>query len=188
MIYIILFYEFFKIGLFAVGGGLATLPFLQDLSNVHPDWYTIEELMNMVAVSESTPGPLGVNMATYVGFTVAGIPGGIISTLGLVAPSVIIIIIIALIFNKFKDSPVVSKIFNGIRPASIGLIAAAGFLLMKEALFNISAFKESRVILDLFNFKSIIFAIIIYIALVKFNKHPIFYIAAAAAVGNIVKF
>ena len=188
MIYLTLFYEFFKIGLFAVGGGLATLPFLQDLSTIHPDWFSISQLMDMVAVSESTPGPLGINMSTYVGFTTAGIPGGIVATLGLVTPSIIVIIIIASIFNKFKDSPVVDKIFYGIRPASIGLIAAAGFLLMKEALLNISSFKESGAFPDLFNIKSIIFAVIIYIALVKFNKHPIFYIAAAAVVGIIVKF
>lgn len=188
MIYLTLFYEFFKIGLFAVGGGLATLPFLQDLSSAHPDWFTISQLMDMVAVSESTPGPLGVNMATYVGFTTAGISGGICATLGLVAPSIIIIIIIAAIFNKFKDSPVVEKIFHGIRPASVGLIAAAGFLLIKEALLDINAFKNSKAIIDLFDIKAIIFAVIIYAALVKFKKHPIIYIAAAAVVGIIVKF
>lgn len=188
MIYLTLFFEFFKIGLFAVGGGLATLPFLQNLSYQHPDWFSISELMNMVAVSESTPGPMGVNMSTYVGFKTAGVLGGICSTLGLVTPSVIIIITIAYFFNKFKNSPVVEKVFYGIRPASIGLIAAAGFLVMKEALIDITAFNESGNIIDLFKIKSIIFAVILYLAFVKFKKHPVIYIAAAAVVGIILKF
>lgn len=188
MIYIILIYEFFKIGLFAIGGGLATLPFLQKLSYKYPDWYSIHDLMDMVAISESTPGPMGVNMSTYAGFSAGGILGGICSTLGLIAPSIIIIIIVASIFNKFKNSPVVDKVFSGIRPASMGLIAAAGFLVMKEALFDISAFQNSGIFMDLFKLKSIIFGIILYIAFVKFNKHPIFYIFAAAVVGIIVKF
>ena len=188
MIYLTLIYEFFKVGLFAIGRGLATLPFLQNLSYKHPEWFSIQDLMNMVAVSESTPGPMGVNMATYVGFKTAGVPGGICATLGLVAPSIIIIIIVALIFNKFKNSPTVEKVFSGIRPASMGLIAAAGFLVMKEALLNITAYESSHVITDLFKFKSILFAIVLYLAFVKFNKHPIFYIAIAAVVGIIFKF
>lgn len=188
MIYLILVFEFFKIGLFAIGGGLATLPFLQNLSYNHPEWFTIHELMDMVAISESTPGPMGVNMSTYVGFKTAGIFGGICSTLGLIIPSVIIIVIIASIFQKFKNSPVIEKIFYGIRPASIGLIAAAGFLVMKEALFNVPQFIESGIFLDLFKWKSILFAAVLYFAFVKFNKHPIFYIAAAAVAGIIIKF
>lgn len=188
MIYLLLIYEFFKVGLFAIGGGLATLPFLQNLSYKYPQWYSIHDLMDMVAVSESTPGPMGVNMATYVGYTTGGILGSICSTLGLITPSVIIIIIVALIFNKFKNSAVVDKVFSGIRPASMGLIASAGFLVMKEALFNVEAFKSTGVFTDLFKFKSIIFGILLYIAFVKFNKHPIFYIAIAAVAGIIIKF
>lgn len=188
MIYITLIYEFFKVGLFAIGGGLATLPFLQKLSYKYPDWYSIHDLMDMVAISESTPGPMGVNMSTYAGFSTAGILGGICSTLGLILPSIIIIIIVASIFNKFKNSPIVDKVFSGIRPASMGLIAAAGFLVMKEALLNIPLFQQSGAIMDLFKLKSILFAVILYIALVKLNKHPIFYIAIAAVAGIIFKF
>ena len=93
MIYLLLFWEFFKTGLFAVGGGLATLPFLTQMSVSHPDWFTTQMLADMIAVSESTPGPIGVNMATYVGYTVAGIPGAIVATCSLVLPSLIIITI-----------------------------------------------------------------------------------------------
>ena len=94
---LLLFYEFFKTGLFAVGGGLATLPFLYDMAARHPEWFTVSQLADMLAVSESTPGPLGVNMATYVGFTVAGIPGAVIATIGEVTPSIIVISILSLI-------------------------------------------------------------------------------------------
>lgn len=188
MIYLRLIYEFFKIGLFAVGGGLATLPFLHQLSEKYPEWFSIGQLMDMVAVSESTPGPMGVNMSTYVGFTTGGVFGGICSTLGLIIPSIIIIIIVASIFEKFKNSKTVEKLFYGIRPASMGLIAAAGFLVIKEALLNIPLFTQSGNITDLFRLKSILFAIILYAAFVKFNKHPIFYIAAAALAGIIIRF
>lgn len=188
MIYVTLIYEFFKIGLFAVGGGLATLPFLQNLSQKYPQWYSMEDLMNMVAISESTPGPMGVNMSTYVGFHTGGVLGCICSTLGLVTPSIIVIIIVASVFVKFKNSPIVEKIFYGIRPASMGLIAAAGFLVIKEALLNIPLFVSSHNIADLFRLKSIVFCVILYIAFVKFNKHPIFYIAVAALAGIIFKF
>ena len=92
---LLLFYEFFKTGLFAVGGGLATLPFLYDIAARHPEWFTVSQLADMLAVSESTPGPLGVNMATYVGYLTAGIPGAGAATMGLVAPSVIVILIVA---------------------------------------------------------------------------------------------
>ena len=125
MIYIQLFYEFFKTGLFAIGGGLATLPFLYNLSD-KTGWFTHTDLTNMIAVSESTPGPLGVNTATYVGFTVGGLPGAIVATLGLVAPSIIVILIIASFLKAFRDSRIVDSAFYGLRPASTGLIAAAG--------------------------------------------------------------
>lgn len=185
--FILLFFEFFKIGLFAIGGGLATLPFLYNLCNIHPDWLTKSSLLDMVAISESTPGALGVNMATYVGYTIEQVSGAIISTLGLVTPSIIVIVIIAGFLNKFKDSPTVEKVFYGVRPASIGLVMAAGFLVIKEALLNMSALNNFD-IMGLFKFKSIIFAIILYIGLVKFKLHPIWYIFIAAIVGNIIVF
>ena len=93
MLYLRLFWEFFKTGLFAVGGGMATLPFLYSMSDA-TGWFTHAQLADMIAVSESTPGPIGVNMATYVGFSTAGVPGAVVATLGLITPSVIIILII----------------------------------------------------------------------------------------------
>ena len=126
-----LFYEFFKTGLFAVGGGLATLPFLYDLSD-RSGWFTYQDLSNLIAVSESTPGPIGVNAATYVGFLTAGPFGALIATLGLITPSVLIILLISQILERFRKNPLVEKLFYGLRPASTGLIAAAGLLVLSS--------------------------------------------------------
>ncbi|MCR5527365.1 MAG: chromate transporter [Lachnospiraceae bacterium] len=179
-----LFAEFFKTGLFAVGGGLATLPFLYELSAV-TGWFSTSDIANMIAVSESTPGPMGVNMATYVGFSSLGVVGGVIATLGLVAPSVIIIVIVAGFMKKFKDSELVGKIFYGLRPASTALIAAAGLGVAKISFLRIEVFEKSRNIADLFNLPMIVLAVIIFVALKKFKLHPIIYIFAAAVAGVV---
>ena len=124
MIYLRLFYEFFKVGLFSVGGGLATIPFLTDLGQ-RTGWFTSGQLADMIAISESTPGPLGVNMSTYVGFNTGGFLGGVVSTLGLVAPSILVILLIARILKQFRQSRVVGTIFYGLRTASVALITVA---------------------------------------------------------------
>ena len=111
MLYLRLFYEFFKTGLFAVGGGMATLPFLYDMAD-STGWFTHGQLADMVAVSESTPGPIGVNMATYVGFTAGGIPGAVIATIGEVTPSIIVILIVAAMLTKFRNSKYVENAFS----------------------------------------------------------------------------
>lgn len=134
MKYLQVFYEFFKIGLFAVGGGPATIPFLMDLSE-KTDWYTMEELTNMIAISESTPGPIGLNMATYVGFKTLGTFGGLISSLGLTFPSVVVIILIAKFLNNFNENPYVKNAFWGIRPAVTALILSAVISMCKASLF-----------------------------------------------------
>ena len=131
MIYLKLFFEFFKVGLFAVGGGLSTFPFLEDLAN-KTGWFTMSDLLNMIAVSESTPGPIGVNMSTYAGVVTSGILGGLISTLGLITPSVIIILIVAKFLDKFRNNFYVESAFYGLRPAVLGLISAAGFSVFKS--------------------------------------------------------
>ena len=136
MLYLRLFWEFFKTGLFAVGGGLATLPFLQDMAD-RTGWFTRAQLADMLAVSESTPGPIGVNMATYVGFTAGGVGGALIATLGLVTPSVIVILIVAAFLKAFRDSKWVSAAFYGLRPASTALVAAAGISVVLIALVNV---------------------------------------------------
>lgn len=186
MLYLRLFYEFFKTGLFSVGGGLATLPFLYAMSD-STGWFTHAQLADMIAVSESTPGPIGVNMATYVGFTVGGIPGSLIATVGLVAPSVIVILLIAKALQAFRQNRYVDAAFYGLRPCSVGLIAAAGVLVIKIALLNVDAYKLSGSIAELFNYKAVALAAVLlvltrYVKKVK-DLHPIFFILASAAVG-----
>lgn len=184
MIWLQLIIEFFKAGLFAVGGGLATLPFLYDMSAKF-GWFTTQDIADLIAISESTPGPLGVNMATYVGYKTVGIFGGIMTTIGLIAPSIIIIILISKILEKFKESALVQKVFYGLRPASTALIAAAGLGVAKISLLNLDLFKETGAVLDLLNWKCLVLAFLIYAALKKFKKHPILYIAVAAVAGII---
>ena len=187
-----LFFEFFKTGLFAVGGGMATLPFLYDMSARHPDWFTTAQLADMIAVSESTPGPIGVNMATYVGFRTAGVLGGLITTLGLVTPSVIIILIIARVLKQFRENKYVDAAFYGLRPCSVGLIAAAGLLVVKIALFDFDAYAASGVLTDLFNVKALILTAVLLVLTraVKATKklHPIFFILGSALVGVAFSF
>ena len=191
MIYIQLFIEFFLTGLFAVGGGMATIPFLEDIST-RTGWFTHAQLADMVAVSESTPGPIGVNMATYVGYLTAGIPGSIIATVGLVIPSVIVILIVAAFLKAFRKSKYVDRIFYGIRPASTALIAAAGVSVLMLCIVDVSAFKLSGKIFDLVDPKAIIlFAVIwIFTNLVRKTKkfHPLVFIAFSAVAGLIFKF
>ena len=123
MIYLQLYWEFFKTGLFAVGGGMATIPFLREIS-LRTGWFTPAMLADMIAVSESTPGPIGVNMATYVGYTVGGVPGAVVATLGIVSPCIVIILIIASFLDAFRSSPTVDRAFYGIRPAGAGILSA----------------------------------------------------------------
>lgn len=191
MIYLRLFLEFFKTGLFSVGGGMATLPFLYRMSD-STGWFTYAQLADMIAVSESTPGPIGVNMATYVGFSTAGIPGAIVATIGLVTPSVIIILIIAKILAAFRQNKYVDAAFYGLRPCSLGLIAAAGLLVVKIALFDFDLFAQSGNFIDIFNFKAIILAAVL-IVLTRFVKqtkklHPVVFILGSALVGAVFAF
>ena len=190
MILIQLFYEFFKAGLFAVGGGLATLPFLQDIS-AKTGWFTLDQLADMIAISECTPGPMGVNMATYVGFSTAGVPGALAATLGLIAPSIIVILIIAGFLKRFQDNRYVQAAFYGLRPASTGLIGAACISVAVTALLNLSRFSESRAIMDLFQWKAVILAVILFFAMKhpKLKKlHPAVFLGASAVVGVLFGF
>ena len=191
MLYLRLFWEFFKTGLFAVGGGMATLPFLYSMSDA-TGWFTHAQLADMIAVSESTPGPIGVNMATYVGFSTAGVPGAVVATLGLITPSVIIILIIARVLAAFRQNKVVDAAFYGLRPCSVGLIAAAGLLVVKIALFDVDLYRQTGVLMNLFQWKAIALAAVL-IVLTRYVKplkklHPLFFILGSAAVGALFSF
>lgn len=179
--------EFFKTGLFAVGGGLATLPFLYAMGNA-TGWFNAQDVANMIAISESTPGPMGVNMATYVGFTSFGLPGAVLGPLALVFPSLVIIILISKILNKFKESKLVQDVFYGLRPASTGLIIAAGLGVAKIALLRLDQYEITKNIADLLNYKSIVLALVIYLVMKKKDFHPILMVVASAVIGIIFKF
>lgn len=189
MILLRLWWEFFKIGLFSVGGGMATLPFLYDIAD-RTAWFTYDQIADMLAVSESTPGPIGINMATYTGFTTAGIPGAVAATIGIITPGIIIVLLIVAVLDKFRSNRYVEGAFYGLRPASTGLIAAAGVLVVEIALFNVAAYEESGSIADIFNIKALILAALLlyFTRWCKLTKklHPIIFIAASAVVGILV--
>lgn len=186
--FLLMCWEFFKTGLFAVGGGLATVPFLEEIS-VKYGWFSLSDLTTMIAVSESTPGPIGINMATYVGNHMYGVWGGVAATISLVAPSVIVVCIIAKILVQFRDSKVIKGIFNGLRPAVVGFILAAVISIYLMALLSVDGFKASGSILDLFRWKGIVlFAALFALYKWKPNIHPIVLIVIAAVAGIVFSF
>ena len=197
MTYLRLYYEFFKTGLFAIGGGLATLPFLKNIGEA-TGWYTYSDLLNMLAVSESTPGPIGINMATYVGYTVGGFPGALIATLGEVTPSIIVILIVAAILKSFRNNVYVERAFYGLRPASSGLIGGAAVSVVLEVLLGSGiVFREGKILGELVmgggvHWLGIGLAAMLYILTnhVKATKklHPIVFIAASAVIGVVFRF
>ena len=186
-----LFWEFFKTGLFSVGGGLATLPFIYDISD-KTGWFTHGQIADMIAVAESTPGPIGINMATYVGYTTAGVPGALCATLGIIIPPITIILIIARFLQRFRESALVDHAFYGLRPASAALIAAAGVSVVKIALLDLTAFAQSHAVTDLFRWEAIALAAVIWLLtnVVKKTKklHPLVFIALSAVVGVVFRF
>lgn len=198
-VYLRLYWEFFKTGLFAVGGGMATLPFLKDIGQ-STGWYTYTDLMNMLAVSESTPGPIGINMATYVGFTVGSVPGAVIATLGEVTPSIIVILIVAMMLKKFRDNRYVNMAFYGLRPASTGLIGAACVAVVLEVMTGIKVLAADGALVNTFRlagealikWPGVLLAAVL-VVLTNFvkpvkNWHPIVFIAFSAVVGIAFRF
>ncbi len=207
-----LYFQFFKVGALAFGGGLATIPFLQELGS-STGWFSAEELANMIAVSESTPGAMGINMSTYVGYTVINnafgnyflnFVGSMTSTLGLVTPSIIVIEIVAVFLNKFKTNKWVEYTFYGLRAASIGLMIAAAYSIFEISLMQnsdiVQVFKDTfdgihlktffpslgSSVNNIFNWKNIAVGSIIGITIFKYKKHPILYIACGAVLGIIL--
>ena len=191
MIYLRLFWEFFKIGLFAIGGGPATLPFISQLGE-RTGWFTMQEMADMLAVAESTPGPMGINMATYVGYKMGGVFGGAFTTLGEVTPSIIVIIIVAAMLQKFKNSKQVENAFYGVRAASAGLVASAVFSIFRMSLLTTQTFTKTSIgaffaeVVGAINWKTAVLAAVLFYAVRKWNKHPIWYILAAALAGIFI--
>lgn len=197
-VYLQLYWEFFKTGLFAVGGGMATIPFLKDIGE-KTGWYTYTDLMNMLAVSESTPGPIGINMATYVGFTVGGPLGSVVATIGEVTPSIIVILVIAALLKNFRDNKYVNNAFYGLRPASTGLIGAACIAVILEVLTSVNVLSEGRIVnafllgegsilhLPKLALAALLITLTNWVKPVK-DWHPIVFILLSAVVGIVFGF
>lgn len=189
MIYLQLFWEFFKVGLFSFGGGLAQLPFLERISDA-TGWYSRRMLVDMIAISQSTPGPIGINTATYAGFAAAGVPGSIIATAGLVFPALIIATLAARFLSAYKENSYVRGAFRGIRPASLGMIAAAGFGVLRISLVNTAALSAGADFFEILEWKNLILFAVLYLLLNTKRGgavHPVFAIAASAAVGVVFR-
>jgi chromate transporter len=179
---LVIFAEFCKIGLFSVGGGLATLPFLFELAKKY-EWLSPEKIGDFLAIAQSSPGGIGINMVAQAGFHWAGISGACIVALALAAPSIVIIIIIARMLKEFKENRIVTAVFSGLRPASAGLLAAAGFNVWKLSLYNASAgiWYESLRLRE-----TVLFAAF-FLGVYKLKGHPIIYVAIAAVLGVVLK-
>ena len=194
MIYLNCFWEFFQVGLFAVGGGLATIPFLQDMAGRHPTWFTLDELQNFVAVAESTPGPIGINIATYAGYKIGSVNGpvsgvltALLCTLSLVLPSFIIIVLIAKALQKFKDNFYVNSAFYGIRPATTALILSAVILTFGGVLVSLGTIDSSTFTVSVNYVNLALFAVVLTGTLVFKKMHPLVFIAFGAVAGIILK-
>lgn len=174
-LHLLLFYEFAKIGVFALGGGYAALPFLYFLQTKY-NWFTVDELTNMIAVSNITPGPIGINMATYTGYTTAGITGSITATIAIVIIPFFMTIAVTKIFTKFQENKTVSDMFNGLRPAACALLASIGLKLLYQTVKP----------LDI-DFLAIILFIILFIPFLFTKKNPLLAIVAGAIGGIIIK-
>ncbi|MDE6740302.1 MAG: chromate transporter [Lachnospiraceae bacterium] len=181
MRYLELFITFLKIGAFTFGGGYAMLPLIQEQVAAH-GWLTDEELINFIAVSESTPGPFAINISTYVGMETGGLPGAFCATLGVVMPSFIIILIVAKCFGRFQESRVMKGAMSGLKPAVVGLIAAAVVSTGKTVLFpnGLSLFSLSA---SSFIISILIFVLMFILILQKI--HPIFIIILSGIIGVV---
>ncbi|MCL1812457.1 MAG: chromate transporter [Treponema sp.] len=184
MNYLALYVKFFKIGLFSVGGGLATLPFLYEMA-ANNGFFTAEDIGNFLAIAQSSPGAIGVNTSAQIGYLAGGIPGAILVALGLVSPAIIIITIVSRVLPAFKENITVKAVFSGLRPAATGLIFAAGFGVMALSLYSADIISQGGIWYEGIRWKEMILMLVLFILVLKFKKHPILYITAAGIAGVI---
>ena len=183
-----LYAEFFKIGLFSIGGGLATLPFIFRMTDgffsfiKQTGWINMEFVGNFIAIAQSSPGAVGVNIATQTGFLYAGIPGGAVAALGLVSPAIVVIIAVARFLKKFEENRIVVSVFSGLRPAATGLLTAAGFGVWKLALYNSS----SEHLYDLIRWKEFAIFAVIFLLIIKTRGNPVIFIILGAITGILL--
>jgi len=175
--------EFMKIGILAVGGGMATIPFLTDLTYKYPQYLTMPMLMDMIAISESTPGPIGINMATYVGYTLYKVPGAVFASISMILPALVIVVLVSRALDKYKSNYWVESVFHMIRPAVTGLIAAAGFSVISIALFKSGTGSGFPANINL----PAVVLFVLFVAAQESKKfksiHPVLYILSGATAG-----
>ncbi len=186
MIILYLVKEFIIIGCLAIGGGMVAVPFIQNIAS-STGWITEKQIVEMIAISEITPGPLLVNMATYIGYIVAGVIGGILTTMALILPQIIIIFFIYKVFNKFKDNTNVLIVFRGIRPVSLALTVGGVLTILQSTFFKLNNYTGINSILQIFNWKCILLGIALIIVMRKVKIHPIFYFIICGIVGIVFK-
>ncbi|MDR1471919.1 MAG: chromate transporter [Synergistaceae bacterium] len=184
-VYLALVWEFLKVGLFSVGGGLATLPFLYRLADRYP-WFDRGTLIGMIAISESTPGPMGINMATYAGYAAGGALGGVLATVSLLAPSVLILAFVVKILGRFRESHLVKAAFYGVRPAVAALIASAAVGIVRITLIDVPRLARTGSVAESLNYRQILLFCAIYYLMRRYDKHPACYIAGAALAGAVL--
>lgn len=183
--FLIMCWEFFKTGLFAIGGGVVTIPFFNAMAEKY-DWFTQQDVVDMIAISEATPGPVGINMATFVGYKAYGIAGAIAGVFSLVLPSFIVIIIVSKFLDKFSENKYVKYAFLGLRPAVCALVLNAWLSIAKVALVDTEGFALSGKLVDFFNLPAMVLFVVIFFCSYKFKKlQPVFWIVFGAVMGLI---
>ena len=182
---LLLYAEFYKIGLFAVGGGLATLPYLYEMAARYT-FFTPQDIGNFLAIAQSSPGAIGVNTTTQIGYLAGGIPGAIIAPLGLVSPAIFIIFVVSRILSSFKENATVKAVFSGLRPAATGLIMAAGFGVISLSLYSMEILQQGGIWYEGIRWKEVVLLAALFFLVWKFKKHPILYIATAGIAGIIL--
>lgn len=177
-----LFFVFIYVGSFTIGGGLVALTFMQQ-EIVGRGLLTLEEFFSMVGVSESTPGPIGINMATYIGYRLHGIVGGFVATLGTVLPSLVVIMVIARFFGRFTERPAVRAVLYGLRAGTTGMIAVAGWQVLSIAVCTIPRFKETCKVLDLFSWPAVCLFVVSLVTGIRTQWHPLVFVTVGALFG-----
>ena len=183
---LVLAFEYFKIGAVAIGGGYTVIPFLYYLVEKY-NWFNVSEITQMIAISNLTPGPIGINMATFVGIKVGGTFGAAFTTVAFMVPSFIIITILSKFLKKNKENPLINNILYGLRPAAVALIGVAGLKIMNETCFHLEKFKQTFNFWDLISFKSFVLLAVFTALGLKMRKNPIILIVISIFVGLVVK-
>ncbi len=185
MILLKLFLSFIQIGLFSIGGGMAAIPLIKDqIVDIH-GWLALPEFVDLITIAEMTPGPIAINAATFVGTRVSGLPGALIATLGVILPSIIIVLTLAYVFNRFHEVKVLQRVLKGLRPAVIALISSAGITILTLALKRND---DLSFALNNLDYLSIVIIGLSLILLRKYRKNPITIIALSGVIGIITYF